>query len=632
MKNKKLLSSTGLIAIALILVLVNLIAGLVFKSTRLDMTENKLYTLSDGTRNILAKLDEPITLRLYFSEKMFSGVPRLQSYGLRVKELLDEYSDIAGDKIKLVVADPEPFSDEEDQAVKYGLQALPLDAGGTSAYLGLVATNTTDEQEVVPFLAPDKEESLEYDLTKLVYKLSNPKKRTVGIIAGLPVDGDIASNPFAQQSENQGLYIVSQMRQTFNVRSLETSIAAIPEGIDVLLLIHPKDLSDQTLFAVDQFVMKGGRVIAFVDPYAESDNPVSDPQNPMAAMTAPRASNLDKLFASWGVELVPGKIAVDRSVATRVTARGQMGVQAVDYIAWLTLTDKNVNHDDFVTADIKKLTLGTSGILKKRDGATTDFLPLLQTTDKAMELPTNRIQFGPDPFDLLRNYQPGTQALVMAARISGKVKSAFPEGITADTTTKSGLKESKDAANIIVVADTDILQDRFWVEVQNFFGNRIAFPRANNDVFVLNAVDNLSGNNDLISLRSRGTSARPFDKVNELKQEAEAEFRDKEKALQTKLRETESRLAELQRQKDGGSAQILSPEQRREIEEFRSQQVQTRKELRNVQHHLNQNIESLGAWLKFLNITLVPMLMITGVIVFSLYRNKRIKAGFATKG
>ncbi|MDH5544370.1 MAG: Gldg family protein [Gammaproteobacteria bacterium] len=626
MDKKKLLSSSGLIIAGVLLLLINLVAGLLFKSVRLDMTENSLYTLSDGTERILEQIDEPVTLRFYFSEALFSGIPVAQNYGRRVKELLEEYANIADGKIRLIVENPEPFSDEEDQAVRKGLQGVPVDAAGTQAYFGLVGTSSTDEEEIVPFFAPDKEESLEYDLTKLVHKLANPKRKVVGLISELPLEGGAPANPFGPQQGDGEWYILSQIKQLFEVRKFESSVTSIPQEIDVLMIVHPKTLSDQTLFAIDQFVLGGGRVLVFVDPHSDVDTPPTDPQNPMASFQAKRDSSMEKLFDAWGVELVKGQVVGDIKSATRVNARAGMRVQPVEYVAWLSLDEDNFNSSDFVTGELRKVMLGTAGRLKKKEGSTLEFSPLLETSDQAMTIPQSSFQFQARPLELLRNYRAGGEKLTVAARISGKFKSAFPDGLKNGDTTQSGTKESKEDSNVIIIADTDMLEDKMWVQLQNFFGNRIAFPQANNDTFVINALDNLTGSNDLISLRSRGRSARPFEKVQELKREAETRFRDKEKQLQDKLRETERKLSELQRQKEGGSSVILSSEQRTELEKFREQQVQTRKELRNVQHQLTQSIEGLGSWLKFLNITIVPFLIIIVALVLTMMRKKRLRA------
>ena len=626
MKTNKLLSTTGLLIVAGLLLSINLFSGQVFKSSRLDLTDNQLYTLSDGTKNILSKIDEPVTLRLFFSEKFFTGLPGVMTYGQRVRDLLEEYVSLSGGKLKLIIADPEPFSEIEDQAVQYGLQGVPVDATGNQAYFGLAGTNATDDEEVIAFFQPDKEESLEYDVTRLVYKLANPKQRVVGLISNLPMEGAPQMNPFAPQAGGgQAWYILKQLKQSFEVKSLESSIEAIPNDIDVLMVVHPKALSEKTLFAIDQFVLGGGRLMAFVDPFSEVDQPVGDPQNPMAAMQAPRNSSLDPLFKAWGVELIAGKVVGDRLNAQRVQAQTGRRVQAVDYVAWLSLAGENFNDADFITRDLEKVGMATAGYLKKSDGSDTEFSALIESSSEAMAINSMQFQFGANPANLLRQYSPGGEKLILAGRVTGKVKSAYPDGVKDADAIKDVLAESSDAVNIIIVADTDMLEDKHWVRVQNFFGNQIAMPLANNDVFILNAIENLSGSNDLISLRSRSKSARPFSKVEELKREAEKRFQDQEKELQEKLQQAEQKLAELQRKQDGASSMILTAEQKQEIAKFRQEQLDTRKALRNVQHELVKSIESLGTTLKVINIGLMPLIVIVFAIFVAMRRASRLK-------
>lgn len=624
MLKTKLLSGTSLIVAGALLLVVNVLAMTLLPAARIDLTQNNLYTLSDGTKNILSKLDEPITLRLYFSEKALAGVPNIMTYGRRVRELLEEYAGVADGKIKLIVADPVPFSDEEDQAVRYGLQGVPIDAAGSLAYFGLVGTNAVDGQEVVTFFQPEKEHALEYDLTKLIHKLTNPKAKVVGLITSLPMAGG-ASNPFAPQSGGREWMVLSQLKQLFDVRTLGADIDRIPDDVNVLMLVHPKGLAEKTQYAVDQFVLRGGRAMVFVDPFAEQDIPPGDPGNPMAAMGAPRGSNLEKLFDAWGIQLAPGRLALDSRSATRVTVRGNFGPQTVDYVAWLTLDPNRLNRSDFVTGELQKITVGSAGVLTKKEGSTTRFTALMETSEDAMQGDASRLQFGPDPVSMVRDYRSEGKKLAIAARVNGKVKTAFASGAPVGVDGAGHLQESKEDINVLVVADTDLLADAFWVDVQDFFGNRVAFPRASNDAFVINAVDNLSGSNDLIGLRSREKSARPFENVQDLKRETEQQFREKERQLQARLQETERKIGELQRQKEGGNKLILSPEQRAEIERFRAEQVQTRKDLRSVQHELTKNIESLGAILKVINIGAIPFLVVVLASLLALIRASRMK-------
>lgn len=660
---RQVLTGTGLVVAAILFAAVNVLSDTVLRGARFDLTEHHLYTLSEGTKNILRQLQEPITLRLYLSERLATGLPGIKSYTVRVKEMLEEFEELADGKIVLHVIDPEPFSEEEDRAVAYGLQGIPLDGGSTQFYFGLVGTNSTDDQEVIPFFQPEREQFLEYDLAKLVYRLAHPEKPVVGLLTSLPMEGS-PSVSFLPQSGQPPWLIVDHIRQLFEVRTIQPRVREIPDDVDVLMIVHPKDLSDSLLYAIDQFILRGGRALIFVDPLSEADMPGASRMNPMGAQ-GPRNSDLPKLFEAWGIELVKDKVVGDLPLAKKVQIQHQARIQVVDYPIWIGLRPEHFNPEDLVTAQISSLTMASAGALQQtnqssakasgeandssnesaRDSATPRFIPLVHTDDRAMLIDVAQVSFLPDVPSLLRAYQPSGVRYTLAARITGKAKSAFPDGPPAreesdqeanaapgDTkneketeSPKEHLAESKEPINVIVVADTDMLQDRFWVQVQNFFGQRIGIPTAGNGTFVANALDNLSGSNDLISIRGRAGYARPFTLVRALQQEAEHKFRQKEQALQDRLKATERRIQELQSQKDQGSALILSAEQQEEIARFREELVQVRKELRQVQHELVKDIEVLERWVKFFNIGFVPLLIgIVGVLSsISKHRRKR---------
>lgn len=619
---RRVLSTSGLLLAAGLFVAANIVANQILTSERLDLTENRLFSLSSGTENILKQLEEPIQLKFYFSAKLLSGAPAFLNYGTRIRDMLEEYIAKSGGKLELSVIDPEPFSEAEDEAVGYGIKQLPVSAAGDMGYMGLVGVNTTDEEKVIPVFQPNKEESLEYELTKLIYDLAHPKKRVIGVISALPVFGgpaDSTSRPTGNWN------IVSLLREAFEVRDLGTEPAEIAQDVDTLLLIHPKNLSDQTRYAIDQFVLKGGKAMVFVDPHAEEDTASPDPQNPMAMPQT--SSNLPDLLEKWGVKLIADKIAADLDHAIRVAYAGNRGPQEIEYLPWLRLGPAELNQDDFVTSELNTVNLGSAGILERIEGATTEFRPLISTGKRSMPYDREAVLFVRDPAGLLENFKPGDKELVVAARIRGPAKTAFPNGRPKkkddDPPDSNFVAESTAPINLVVVADTDVLADRFWVQFQNFLGMRIPSTIADNADFVINALDNLGGNDDLISLRSRGHYARPFDRVEAIQREAEAQFRDKERALQARLEETEKKLADLQQQKQGGSKLLLSPEQRQEIERFREEQLKTRKELRAVQHDLKRNIERLGTGLKFINISLIPLVIGIAAIGMPLYRAKR---------
>ncbi len=619
--NKKLLTINGLVAAAALLLLINILSAAIFKSARVDLTENNLYTLSDGTRAMLGKLDKDITLRFYFSDKLAADLPALKNYAGRVRELLGTYEDLAGGHVKLVNVDPEPFSDEEDEAVGRGLQGVPVNNAGEQVYFGLVVEGPEGKNDTIRFFQPEKEQSLEYDISRIIFKMAQVGPRKVGVLSSLPLMG--GGNPF-NPGASQEWMIISQLRQTFEVKQIASDVAKIDDDIGVLLVVHPKELSDKTRFAIDQFVLNGGKAMVFVDPLAETDMPMG---NPMQAMGMPRNSAMPDLFDAWGVEMVADKLAADMGTAMRVTARRGMRPTPVDYVLWLDAQGAKgyLNKGDFVTGQVKNITFATAGILRAKEGATTSASVLAHTSPKSMQVEAAKVQFGPDPFALLQDFVAQNETIPLAMRITGKVKSAFPKGAPDKAYDKPVLKESKEDVNIIVVADTDVLSDRMWVDVQNFFGQRIAMPRAGNANFLVNAVDNLLGSNDLINLRSRGEYARPFEKVIELQRDAERQFREKERQLQARLDETERKINELQASKQGEEKAVLSPEQEAEIERFRQEQVATRKQLRNVQHELNKHIEKLDGMLKFINIVLIPLLISLAALAMVVVRRRRLQ-------
>jgi ABC-type uncharacterized transport system involved in gliding motility auxiliary subunit len=615
---------SGLLLAAGLFIAINILANQTLSTQRLDLTENRVFSLSAGTENILKGLKEPIALKFYFSSKLLTGIPAFLNHGTRIRDMLEEYVAKSGGKLQLTVIDPEPFSEAEDQAVGYGIKQLPVSAAGDMAYLGLVGVNTTDEEQVIPFFEPNKEEALEYEITKLIYHLAHPQKRVIGVVSVLPVFGGVAS-PEAGGRPAAAWNIISLLRETFEVRDLGTEPTEITQDIDTLMVIHPKHLSEQTRYAIDQFVLKGGKAMVFVDPYAEEETTSPDPQNPMAMPE--RASNLPDLFEKWGIKLMEGKVAADRDNAIRVAYSGRRGPQEIEYLPWLRLGTANLNRHDFVTNELNTVTMGTAGILERMEGATTEFTPLITTGKRSMPYERDAVLFVRDPADLLENFKPGDKELVLAARIRGPVKTAFPKGRPKKKEDEQAdphfVAESSGPINLVVVADTDVLADRFWVQFRNFLGMNIPSTLADNANFVINTLDNLGGNDDLISLRSRGRYTRPFDRVETISREAEAQFRDKEWALQAKLEETERKLQELQQQKQGSSTVLLSAEQKQEIERFREEQIKTRKELRTVQHDLKRNIERLGTALKFINISLIPLSIGIAAIGVSLYRARR---------
>jgi ABC-type uncharacterized transport system involved in gliding motility auxiliary subunit len=499
---------------------VNIYSNATFSSAKLDLTQGRLFTLSQGTRNVLKGIDEPITFRLYYTKLMGERSPAHANLFERVQELLGRYADISKGRIRVEVLHPEPFSDVEDRAVAGGLQGVPLNNAGDLGYFGLTGSNSTDDQVVIPFFTTEREAFLEYDLTKVVYTLANPARKVVGVMSTLPIDGGGSPTrmPFNQSPR---WAVMDQVNEFFQIRPVPTSYTEIPKDIDILMIVHPKGLRDATLYAIDQYVLAGGRALVFVDSNAEVDG-LGDPQ-----AASPR-SEFDNMLEAWGVRLMGNKIAGDLDAARRVNVRVQGKVTVADYVAWLTLSERNFDAADVVTSDINAINMATAGILEKTGAEGPTVTPLIHTGPRAMAIAAEKVAGNPDVVGMFREFTPGGKALMLAARITGKIKSAFPDGPPEDARkaaeNKSGgqppatpaaapLKEAAKPANIIVVADVDMLHDRFWTEARELLGQRLLVPFANNADFVVNALDNLTGSDAMIGLRGRSQSTRPFHMV-----------------------------------------------------------------------------------------------------------------------
>lgn len=619
--NRRALTGTTLMVLAVLFLALVLLSSVLLRGARLDLTRNGLYTLSDGTEAILGKLEEPVNLYFYYSDQAARDIPQLRTYATRVRELLEELAAKSGGKVRLEVIDPLPFSEQEDRATAAGLQAVPIGNSGDSLFFGLVGTNSTDGEAVLPFFQPDKEAFLEYDVAKLISSLSTDAMPVVGLLSGLGM-----SPGFDPQTggASQGWTIDTELRKLFQVERIEPTATAIPDKIQALLLVHPKNLSDDMLYAVDQFVLRGGRLIVFVDPNAESEQ-APQGADPAMAMFAEKSSDLAKLFAAWGVSYDPKRVLLDGRYAleTQLTPDSAL----VRHLALLGLRggdtgETALNAGDVISAQLDQVNVSTSGWFDLATDATASFEPLLQSSEAAMPIGAERVRMLTDPESLYSDFAPTGQRYALAARLTGKLKTAFPE--------RSGdkhLAESQEAANVVLVADTDLLTDRLWVRVQQFFGQRIADAFADNGNFAINAVDNMVGSGDLISVRTRPGSSRPFDTVEELRRMADERFRAKEQELQAQLGETERKLSELQSAKagDSASAMLLSPEQQQELLRFQEEKLRIRKELRGVRAQLNADIESLGSKLTFLNIAGVPLLLSFGALIWVFVRARARK-------
>jgi ABC-type uncharacterized transport system involved in gliding motility auxiliary subunit len=620
-KNRSVFSA-GILALLVVLFVTLIILSSEFlKGMRLDLTENGLYTLSDGTRNILANMDEPVTLYLYFSEDVSRDLPQFRSYARWAGEMLEEFVDHSGGKLTLKRVNPEPFSPQEDEAAAYGLQAVPVGAAGDTLYFGLVGTNSLDGLQMMPFLQPDKEKFLEYDLAKMVSALSHPEHRKVGLLSGL--DMAPGFDPATQQVR-EAWVIHQQLSQLFDLQDIRPESGELPAGLELLVMVHPKNLGDEMLYQIDQFVLRGGRLLVFMDPLAEADMG-GDPNDPMARMNAGGSSTLGSLLEAWGVGFDADKFVGDLAYALQVSiAQGQPPVR---HLGILSVGADGMNGTDVATADLQAVNFSSAGWLVPLENAGSGFEPLIETSENAAPIDAMRLRFLSDPQDLFEGFQPTGDRFALAARINGKAGTAFDEPPEGVPLVEHMVESGEAGINVVLFADTDILTDRLWVQKQNFLGQVIVNSFADNGTLVANLADQLLGSSDLIGIRTRAGTVKPFGVVEELRLSAEAQFRDTEQRLQAELAETERKLGEMQSARQDSELTVLTADQQEEVQRFVNRKLQIRAELRQVQHNLSRDIEALGKRLKFINIVLVPVLIIIVAVVFGLRRRRRQGTG-----
>ncbi len=651
--SRSTLAWSSLALAAVLFLSLNLAASLTVRNVKADLTEERLYTISDGTRKVMSRLAEPIDVRVYYSRRLGEVAPLYARHFHRLKELLDQYSGMSGGKLRVTYLDPEPFSDAEDRATASGLKGERLTQDGETGYFGLVASNMTDNEAVVPFFAPDRERFLEYDLTKLINGLANPKKKVVGLISGIQMDAGMnPMNPRAQPAP--AWMIMEQIRDFFEIRTLEPNVKDIPKDIDVLMVVQPMVLTADAAYAIDQYALSGGRILAFVDPVGETSQ-----TGPPGMGSLPVSSEFRNIMTNWGLTFATDKIVGDPSIARRVQFSGSPGGQPVvtDYLAWLQIEKAQINDKDPLAASIKKLNLATAGAMSKVDGATTIIQPLIETSAASGLIDADLVRGRPDPLAIVRTFKSGGKPLMLAARIGGEAKTAYPDGRpkdedkapdtpkeAADATkaaepaqaaekVKAAEKAKPDAShvaagrvNVVVVADSDMLADHFWVEVRGFLGQQMAIPQADNAGFVVNALENLSGGEALADLRGRGVVERPFDRVTDIRRDAERRFRQKEEGLVAKLQDLQQKLARVETKgADGAAPQsvVLTDAEKQDVEKFRGEMLTVRRELRDVKAELRRDIDQLDKWLQFVNIAAVPLAIGLGGLGVGLMRRRR---------
>ena len=582
-----------LIALAVLLFFVfNAFNHLVFKDARLDLTEGQLYTLSEGSLNLVQGVEEPVQLYFFFSEAASRDLTPIRTYADRVESMLEEFALASNGMLLVERIDPAPFSEAEDEAAAFGLQAVPVSATGDSLYFGLAGSDALDNVETIPFFQPDREMFLEYEISQLIDRLARPKREMVGLISTLPVTNQV--NPQTFQPE-PGWQSILSLEDTVTLESIDVSAEEIPEGLAALVLIHPKSLPDQMKTALVRYLASGGKVIAFLDPLAEMDRAAASPMMP--SLPSGQASSLNWLTRSLGVQMREAEVLGDPQLALSVSTPSGAPTR---HLAILGLTNAQLNSESIVTAQLDSLNFASAGFFDI-DSPTVAVETLIESSEFANGIAASQLQFLQNPEDLMQSFSEGSEARPIAVRLSGP------------TTLETGLEGDApvEASNLdlILVSDTDVLSDRLWVQVQNFFGQQVATAFADNGSLLTNLVDYFAGSQDLISVRSRGRFTRPFEVVQSLRREAEAQYLASAEQLQLELNETERQLADLESQQESDGVLRLSDEQEAALVRFQDEKLRIRKALRDVRRRLDQDIDQLGEHLKLLNIIVLPILL-----------------------
>ena len=600
-------SAVGLAALALILVALNFF--ITRAPLRVDLTQGNVYTLSEGTKKILRNLASPVKVKLYLSQG--ESVPvQLRGFAQRVEDLVREFQNAANGNLRIEKYNPRPDSEEEDAAQLDGVEAQQL-MTGEQFYLG-IAVSQLERKQAIAAVTPQRERLLEYDLVRAIARTASPQRPKIGLMAGLPVLGE-KFNPFTRQSSEPWV-LANELKREFDVKEVPMSAKQIDKDLNVLLLVHPRDAQPETEYALDQFVLRGGKLIAFVDPYAYFDQAPQMPGVP----PQPSSSTLPQLFKAWGVQMDPGKVISDVVFAS---GGGQRFTPAV-----LSLNRSAFSRDDIVTGSIETLLYAFGGAFQVKSVEGLRVTELVRSSANSMLVDNANATRAGD--EATKSFQPSGKSLPLALRLTGKFRTAFPEGLKEKDKPIAGtpnLRESSGENSVVLVADVDLLADGAAVDIQEVFGRRIVVPSNGNLAFALGMVEQVAAGDELISLRSRTAAFRPLTVVRELEAEAQKQYFGKIQSLEEELQKTTAKLQELQKAQGaaGKSVQLLSPEQQAELDRFRKTVAESRLALKEVRKNLRQDAESLVFWTKVANIVLMPLLVTFFGLLVAFLRKRR---------
>lgn len=627
MKNRKQLETllySGLGVAIMLVIAVALNAIFAGARVRADLTADRAYTLSEGTRRILGRLDAPVQVRFYFSASAPDMDPALKTYARRVEDLLNEFRALSSGRLEIKKFDPKPDSDAEDSANVDGIEGQQLTPPfGERIYFG-AAISSLDQKAVIPFFSPQRERLLEYDLARAIAQVTRPSKPVLGIMSGLQIFGGM--DPMAMfrggGQRTEPWVFVNELRADYDVREIPVAAETIDPDVNLLLLVYPKGITEAAQFAVDQFVLRGGKLIAFLDPLSIMDAQSSMAGNPLQA-AAGSGATLDRLLPAWGYQFDLNKVVSDKQFQTDLF--DQRTQQPRPNPAFLSLTSRGMDTNDVVTAQLGRVILPFTGWF---DGAPAEGLrattlfrssPDSQLTDKMMA------QFG-----ATEEFKPSGKEHPLALRLMGRFKTAFPDGRPGGATNAPAAEPLKEAAAesvVVLVGDSDLLHERNFARIQDFFGQRIMIPFAANLTFLQNLIEQLGGDPDLIGIRSRATQSRPFTRVREMQAAAELKYESKIRELEKSLQDTQQRLNDLQRAKaDADQQAILTEAQQQEILRFQQQRARVNQELKTVRKELRQDVDRLENTLKWANILGMPILVTLAGLIIALIKRQRTAA------
>ena len=597
----------------------NILVDANLTSARLDLTQDRTYTISEATKQILEEIKEPIKLRLYSSAGIEDMGPDYTSLKTRIDDLLGEYIRISKGLIIVETLDPKRYSIEEDLAVSDGVRSIPNVIKSSQIFLGLSGRNSTNGRYAIPHFAPERSAFLEYDLTRLIYDLSNTKKRIVGIYGDLPLNGD-------KTQRLPAWMIVDTIERFYETQTLFGTIEKFNDEIEVLLLAEPGELDATTVYAIDQFVMRGGRVLAFVDPFSEILNASTGngPQPPRRTSLV----TLKPLLKSWGIDLNERQIIGDLTGALKVQMKKGNQIIATEYPAWFDLQKENFVQNEIITSNLSILSFRTAGHLLKRVGTKVDWQPIVWSTSKAGIIDVAQVEYAPDPTEILSNLKTTGDKFTLVARIRGALDTAFPNGppksLINNKIRKQHRTKTDTSAAIIIVSDADFLSDTTWIETKNLGGQELKIPFSNNGDLVLNALDQLTGSSAMMGLRGRGVSKRRFEIIDNMEREAEKKYRSKEKILISRIKANEKFIKNIQKT-ELKKGVTFTKENQKNIDNARDEMLQLRMELRQVQFSLREDIDALKWFLSVLNIWGTPSLICLIVLVIVGVRSYRDK-------